>query len=418
MATRPQIKGLRLAYVVSHPIQYQADLLRQISADPEIDLTVLFCSDFSTRAYRDTGFGVQVEWDVPLTAGYRHIFLPRWRDIAGVQPLAPISRGFFRALRRGVDGQPFDAMWIHGYSTVNALHAIVAARALGIPVLLRAEPWLSDHPRSSLTLGAKRIFFHLLRQMVAAVLPIGSLNAEYWRFYFGDRFPAYRMPYAVDNDFFARESLAAGRGREDLRRQLGLDSGRPVILFASKLQQRKHCDHLLEAFLNLVSSGASTPEPYLVIVGDGEQMPELQQRVQQAGNTSVRFAGFRNQRELPRFFDLADLFVLPSRHEPWGLIVNEAMACGLPVIVSDDVGCHPDLVRHGENGFVYNFGDVAQLTSAIQQVLRPGEAECMGLRSREIVDGWSYRQDIDGLKRALTAVTRIPLGTSPPAAEV
>ncbi len=184
---------------------------------------------------------------------------------------------------------------------------------------------------------------------------------------------------------------------------------RPVILFASKLQTRKHCDHLLEAFLQLRPS--ATP-PQLVIVGDGEEMESLRRRVLDSGSTDVRFAGFRNQGELPRFFDLASVFVLPSQHEAWGLIVNEAMAAGLPVIVSDDMGCAVDLVRNGENGFVYPFGDIPALSNALHAVLQPGAAERMGRASAERIAHWSYREDLDGVKAALHFCTRLPLRTA------
>lgn len=402
-------RRVRLAYVVSHPIQYQAELLRRIAADPDINLTVLFCSDFSVRAYRDEGFGVAVTWDVPLTEGYRHIFLPRWRDNSSPRPLAPITRGFLRALRGGIDGEPFDALWVHGYSSANALHAILAARLLGLPVLLRAESWLHDRDRSGLKLRLKHMFFDALRSNIAAVLPIGTRNAEYWAHYFGIGFPAFLMPYAVDNAFFLRGAQAAAAHRADLQRELNLDSSRPVILFASKLQTRKHCDHLLDAFLQLDLS----PAPTLVIVGDGEEMANLQRRVTASGSPHVRFAGFRNQRELPRFFDLSTVFVLPSRHEAWGLIVNEAMAAGLPVIVSDNMGCASDLVRDGDNGFVYPFGDIAALRQALIAVLQPGRAHAMAQRSLERIAQWSYAEDIAGLKAALRHTTRLRLGDPP-----
>lgn len=410
----PNGRKVRLAYVVSHPIQYQAELLRRIAADPAIDLTVFFCSDFSIRAYRDEGFGVAVEWDVPLTEGYRHIVLPRWRDNSSPRPLAPISRGIFRALRRGVDGQPFDALWIHGYNSVNALHAIFAARLLGLPVLLRAEPWLSDRPRSALKLRLKHLFFDALRGNIAAVLPIGTRNADYWAHYFGDSFPSFLVPYAVDNAFFRRGTEAAAVNREALQRELDLDPARPVILFASKLQHRKHCDHLLQAFLALDAA----PAPYLVIVGDGEERANLERQVAESGSPNVRFAGFRNQRELPGFFDLSAVFVLPSQHEAWGLIVNEAMASGLPVVVSDNMGCAIDLVRDGDNGFVYPFGDVMALRQALTAVLHPGRAQAMEQRSLERIARWSYAQDIAGLKVALRHTTRLRLTDTAATAEV
>ncbi len=406
----PLGRPIRLAYVVSHPIQYQAEMLRRIAADPAVDLCVFFCSDFSTRPYRDAGFGVAVEWDVPLTEGYRHVFLRRWRDTHDPGPLRPISRGFLRGFQRGIDGKPFDAVWTHGYSTVNALHAMAAARLLGIPVLLRAEPWLRDRERSRTKLRLKRLAMSAVRSLTAAVLPIGTQNAAYWAHYFGEDFPSFLMPYAVDNAFFATGARAASFTRTALARELSLEAGRPVILFASKLQERKHCDHLMQAYLQLCDRVEENACPHLVIVGDGEEMAALRDQAGSARHGGlVRFAGFRNQRELPRFFDLASVFVLPSRHEPWGLIVNEAMACGRAVVVSNDVGCAADLVRDGENGFIYPFGDVAALSRALENVLQPGLAETMGQRSRELIAQWSYDEDLTGLKRALRYVTRLPV---------
>lgn len=410
-------RPIRLAYVVSHPIQYQAPLLRELAKDPSLDLCVFFCSDFSVRAYRDSGFGAEVRWDVPLTEGYRSVVLPRWRDTSSPRTVAPISRGFLRNFARGLNGKRFDAVWVHGYSSINSLHAMIAARVLGIPVLVRAEPWLEDRQRSAWKLHAKRAFFAVLRGMIAAVLPIGTRNAEYWAHYLGARFPAFLMPYAVDNDRFAADmALQLSMARESL----ALDPGRPVILFASKLQERKHCDDLLEAYLALIAGMSAEEQPHLLVVGEGEQMEPLRARAAAAGASLVRFAGFRNQTELPGIFALSTVFVLPSRHEPWGLVVNEAMACGLPVIVSDEVGCAADLVQHGANGFVFPARNVPALTEALRAVLAPGVAEQMGDCSRQRISKWSYAEDRNGLKAALSFVTHLPVAaneqTAPPAA--
>src|SRR5579859_7410203 len=132
----------RLAYLVSHPIQYQAPLLRRIAQEPDIDLTVFYGSDFSVRGYRDEGFGVGVKWDIPLLDGYKHVFLPRLRDGNDVSFAMPMNRGIVRNLRGSEGEAAFDALWVHGYATVNALHGMIAAKALGIPVLMRAESWL------------------------------------------------------------------------------------------------------------------------------------------------------------------------------------------------------------------------------------------------------------------------------------
>ena len=400
-------RKVRLAYLVSHPIQYQAPLLRRIALEPDIDLTVLFGSDFSVRGYKDRGFGVEVAWDTPLLEGYRSEFLRPLRDTGEVSPTAPISRGIFHRLQQR-DGSPaFDALWVHGYASINSLQAILAANALGIPVLLRAESWLADRARTPSRLAIKSAFFKLLSKGISAVLPIGTVNAAYWTHYFGASVPQFLMPYAVNNEYFADLAAAAAPRQHELRTELGLSPERPLILFASKLQQRKHADHLLEAYSRFIETRTPENRPYLVVVGDGEQRAQLETQAQQLRLEDVRFAGFRNQSELPRFFQLADVFVLPSRHEPWGLIVNEAMASGCPVIVSTDVGCHADLVTDGVEGCVFPVGDIPALTQALHRVFfSPGSAATMGEAARRRISTWTYEEDIQGLRRALAAVTR------------
>lgn len=399
---------VRVAYLVSHPIQYQAPLLRRIAQEADIDLTVFFGSDFSTRGYSDKGFGgVGVKWDVPLLDGYKHEFLPVLRDNATSSPTAPINRGIFSKLRgRGSNGR-FDLLWVHGYASVNALHGILAANALGIPVLLRAESTLEDRHRSWWRLLTKKFFFKVLSQLIDGVLPIGTRNAQYWSYYLGDDFPAWLMPYAVDNAYFRDRSRKAVADRSALQFELGLDPARPVILFASKLQKRKRSIDLLEAYLQLAPSGGTEPEPYLLIVGDGEERAALEERTMQSGVKSIRFCGFLNQSELPRFFDLATVFVLPSHHEPWGLIVNEVMNAGRPIILTDDVGCQPDLVTDGVEGFVVPVKNVPVLAAALRRGIEvPGAAEQMGQAALKRIQGWNFDADVRGLRTAISVLTR------------
>jgi glycosyltransferase involved in cell wall biosynthesis len=254
-------------------------------------------------------------------------------------------------------------------------------------------------------LAVKSAFFAALKLLVDGVLPIGTVNSEYWRHYFGDDIPQFLMPYAVDNGYFSQRALEAQPGRASLQAELGLDPSRPVILFASKLQIRKHCDQLIEAYTQLSPAPGVEPHPYLLIVGDGEERFALERQAATTGFAGIRFCGFRNQSELPRLFDLATVFVLPSRHEPWGLIVNEVMNAARPAIASDDVGSAYDLIDDGLNGCVYPVGNVAALADALHRVLdTPGVAESMGQRALERIHGWSFEQDVQGLRQALATV--------------
>jgi glycosyltransferase involved in cell wall biosynthesis len=391
-------KTIRLAYFVSHPIQYQAPLLRRIAREPDIDLKVFFSSDHSVRGYKDSGFGVRVEWDVPLLDGYNYEFLPSLRNGDELGFAKPLNWGILNRLRKG----GFDAVWVFGYNSLACLNAIVAARLLGMPVILRAESNLQDHVRSKMTLTAKRMLCAFLRSSTDCVVPIGKHNQEYWTHYFGKDFPAALMPYAVDNEFFRRKALEAAPRREEFRRQLGLDPGRPVILYASKLLTRKRCIDLVEAYIRLSSAPEVDPPAYLLIVGDGEERAALEARVRESGLRSIRFLGFRNQTELPQFYDLCEVFVLPSYNETWGLIVNEVMNAGRPIIVTDQVGCQPDLVHDGLNGFVYPAFDVDRLSQCLRHLLdNPGLRATMGENSLRIIQQYSFEQDVDGLRKAL-----------------
>jgi len=216
----------------------------------------------------------------------------------------------------------------------------------------------------------------------------------------------WTVPYAVDNDLFARRSCEASVHRTELQRELQLDPTRPILLFASKLQPRKRVLDLLDAYLALTPN--REPHPYLLIVGDGEDRPTLEVRIAHAAAQdirSIRLCGFRNQSELPRFFDLATVFVLPSRHEPWGLIVNEAMASATPVILSDEVGCHPDLLTDGIEGYLFPAGNIPALTHALRKILEdPQRAAQMGQNALARIRPWSIEADIRALRLAIFCI--------------
>lgn len=391
-------RTVRIAYFVSHPIQYQVPLLRRIAQEPDIDMTTFFSSDLSVRGYKDQGFGVEVKWDVPLLEGYKYEFLPKFWDGDTLGFARPLNWGILRCLRR----QRFDAVWVFGYNRLACLQAILSARMLGVPVILRAESHLHSHTRSRAKLLVKKVLANALKRSVNCVVSIGSANEEYWHRYFGREFPVYRMPYAVDNDFFRSRALQAVPHREELRRSLGFEPGRPVILYASKLQSRKRCIDLVEAFIRLSPAPGVDPSAYLLIVGDGEERAALEERVRASGLSNIRFTGFRNQTELPAFYDLCDIFVLPSYNETWGLIVNEVMNAGRPVIVSDQVGCHYDLVHDGVNGFVNRLRDVAALSDRLRRLIDdPGLSVSMGERSLRMIQQYSFEQDVAGLRRAI-----------------
>src|SRR5208337_507215 len=396
---------LRLAYLVTHPIQYQAPLLRRLAREPGLDLTVFFCSDFTTKKFLDPSFGRVIDWDVPLLEGYRHEFLRALGGRERVSFWRPFNYGLARSLKEG----RFEVLWIHGYNRWFHWLAMWSAKRLGLKVLIRDEATLSSSRRNIGKRLLKTGFFAGLNRLADGFLAIGSLNREYYRHYGIPAEKIFWMPYAVDNSFFQTEARKAGARREEWRRELGLVSGRPVILFLGKVEPRKRPADLLAAYIHLTRQAAMAEPPYLLFVGDGEQRQPLEEVAREMQLEAVRFLGFKNQTELPAYYDLCDVLVLPSVHEPWGLVVNEAMNAGRAIIVSDQVGCGPDLVRNGENGYIFPAGEVAALAAALSKVLAdPETCHRMGARSRDLISPWGFSEDLAGLRQALQAVMANP----------
>jgi glycosyltransferase involved in cell wall biosynthesis len=391
----------RVAYLVTHPIQYQAPLLRLIAGQPDIALTVFYQSDVSLRSYRDAGFGRSIDWDVPLLGGYEHEFLPGVYRHEAITAQRPISWGFARRLRR----TRFDALWVHGYSRWVNWVAIACAKARGLKVFVRDEATSDSAQRSALRQRAKRLFFFVFGQFVDGFLAIGSDNRDYFVSQGIRPTQIFMMPYCVDNDFFAARARAAAPARAELRASLGLEAGRPIILFASKFEPRKRPRDLLAAYQLLLKKSTGRPMPYLLFAGDGELRSSIESEARSADLEGVRFLGFRNQTELPALYDLCDVFVLPSVDEPWGLVINEVMAVGRPIVASDRVGCARDLVQDGVHGMKFRAGDVSALADALGYILAdPVRAAVMGTASRDIIADWSFNEDVAGLRTALEKV--------------
>ena len=391
---------VHIAYLVTHPIQYQAPLLRRIAKEPEFELTVFFRSDFSTKEFIDPEFGTQIKWDTNLLDGYNYEILPAVGPSDRFSFWRPWNYGLWKRLRKG----RFQVLWIHGYAMFFHLYAMIAAKFLGIKVLIRDEPTLVSKKRGKFKISIKRAFFSYVNLFCVGFLAIGKMNKDY---YLANGVPEkkiFEMPYAVDNDFFQEKAKICSLNRETLRASLCLVPGRPIVLYASKMSQRKRPMDLFEAFSHIFKN--LTPSPYLLFVGDGEMRSYLEKRVEKMGlGSDVLFLGFKNQGELPCFYDLCDVFVLPSLFEPWGLVINETMNASGAVIASDQVGSASDLIHPWRNGFVFRAGDVSGLASALIKTLsNPDRCRAMGQESMNIISKWGFDEDIKGLKNAVKAV--------------
>ena len=393
----PAKRPVRLAYLVSHPIHYQVPFLRLVADDPDIELTVLFQSDLSLRPVLDPGFGTEITWNMDLISGYRHEFLPAIGSTDRLGFVRPWTCGLWRRLYTG----GFDALWVHGYYPLHNQMAIIIGRALGMRVLVRDDVTPISKPRGPIRRLLKRLFFRGLGAVCHGFTTVGTLNAAYYRENGIPDHQMFLMPYAVDNDRFRTAAAAVRTRQPSLRRQLGLEDGAPIILYASKLQKCKHADILLAAYAEIANEpGLSLP--YLIIVGEGELRGLLETEIARLKLDRVRMLGFKGQDELPAYYAMADVFVLPSSRESWGLVVNEAMNCGPALIVTDMVGCAPDLVQDGVNGVIVKAKDVNDMARALRRLLAdPEKTRAMGQTSIEIIRDWNFAADLRGLRQAL-----------------
>ncbi|MCP9927898.1 glycosyltransferase [Cyanobium sp. CH-040] len=390
-------RSRRLLIVTTHPIQYQAPLFRRLAATAGLEVEVLFLC-LPDAQQQGVGFGKAFQWDVPLLNGYR------WRVARGVRGSGDLSAylGLWLLNPLGElvctpDGRPPDGVLITGWQCLGMLQLLVAASLRRLPILLRTEA--NDLRRRNWPV---RQLHRFLVGRAQAWLAIGVANARFYRAHGAVEDQIWPSPYFVDNAFFAGHAKQLGPHRESQRRAWGIPEGAFCFLFVGKLQAKKRPMDLLLALQHLIEQ-EQPPAVHALIVGSGKLEPMCRAAVSQH-RLPVSFAGFLNQGELPSAYGAADALVLPSDSgETWGLVVNEAMACGLPAIVSDQVGCAEDLVRNGRTGLVYPCGDVEALAEAMRSLsLSRDRASGMGAEARRrVMERYSVDQSAEGVEAAL-----------------
>lgn len=348
---------MRLGVLASHPIQYQAPLFRELAR--HIDLKVYFAHRQSAQGQAEAGFNVAFEWDVDLLGGYDHTFLQNRSRHPGVSNFFGCDTPeIAEVIRQG----EFDAFLVTGWYLKSYWQAIRACRRLGVPVMVRGDSQLGTARGKLKQLGKTLVYPHLLRQFDTC-LYVGQKNQAYLKHYGVPDERLFFSPHCIDNEAFT--SLAQAVNRVGSRARSGIAPDQKVVLFVGKLLEIKRPLDLVAALRILRDRGINVCG---VFAGNGPLRDSLEAQGKES-NVPLVFLGFRNQTELPEAYAMSDVLVLPSESETWGLVVNEALACGTPVVVSDAVGCAPDLVVEGKTGAAYPVGDTLALADAIQRVL-------------------------------------------------
>ena len=382
----------RVAIVTSHVIQYQAPLFQRIAESGDVDLTVFYCDSAGSETYHDKDMKASLAWDIPLLSGYRHEILYNYSPIGSLNGFGILNPDLPSKLISGA----FDAVIFMGWGVASYWLGFAACVTRNIPFFIYGDS--NEIPDSdSLRQRFRDRVLRTLFQKAAGFLISGRYNAYYYEHYGADRSRFFFVPWAVDNDRFERESRQSDAERLKYRQSYGISNDVVVFLFCGKLIPRKAPLDLVEAFARI----SDQERAVLLFVGDGTERQFIEQICDRYMLRNVRVTGFLNQSKLPTIYGLSDVFVLPSFFDPRATVVNEAMAAGLACVVSDRVGPSGDIVRNNDNGFVFPAGDIETLSSNLNRfVEEPGLARRMGQRSREIIEHWSYKEDVEGIVAA------------------
>lgn len=350
----------RLGIVVTHPIQYQVPLFRHLAEGTVVEPIVFFLSEHGLKESFDNGFGRAIKYDTPLLGEYEYRIIRN----RSPKPNVSTSFGVFNpSLPSRIRKENVDALLVHGYGNLSHWLAYAAASILNIPYLLRGESRPDAYGMNSAKKLVKRALLKPLIQNAAACLAIGDSNRKFYASYGASPERIFFSPYSVDTNRFSEVGSIGRNRRASMLSSLNLDPNMPLVLFAAKLQPLKRPTDLVIAMDQLRHPAN------LIVIGDGQLRPYLERMA--SSRPWMRMLGFVNQGKIAEWYGAADLFVLPSDRENWGLAVNEAMAAGAIPIVSDSVGCGPDLVTR-DVGWVYRTGDIDALASVLAQGCMPG----------------------------------------------
>jgi glycosyltransferase involved in cell wall biosynthesis len=362
-----------------------------------LEFIVLFAM-LPDAASQGAGFGVAFEWDIPLLEGYNYRVLNNVASSPGVTNFKGCDTPEIQLVLQELQ---IDVVVVNGWVVKTCLQTLWACKRLGIPCIVRGEannlrhrPWW------------KRWLQRLLVRRYDAVLPIGSANRDFYRSHGVPDEKMFNAPYCVENQRFSRAAADAEPRRTELRSRWGIPEDAVCYLYCGKFEQKKHPVELVEAFLQAQSTlrqnASVSRKIHLLMVGDGvlrESCEELAAR--HSPLTSITFTGFLNQTQIVEAYVAADILVLPSdAGETWGLVVNEAMACGRPAVVSDLVGCCQDLVIRGNTGWSFRFGRWDELTELFVGLNRKDIDNCHSHCCR-LVEEYSPQKAAEGIANAV-----------------
>lgn len=384
----------RLAIITTHPIQYNAPLFKLLAQRKNIAIKVFYTwGDIVLKKKFDPGFQKNIEWDIPLLDGYDYEFVENIAVDKGSHHFKGIDTP---TLIHQIEAWQADALLVYGWSFKSHLKILRHFKGKK-KILFRGDSTLLDETVNfSFKKIARKFFLNWVYTKVDITLYTGTANKQYYKnFGLTDKQLTFAQ-HAIENERFNQEHELRWRNK------LAISESAIIFLFAGKLEAKKNPALLIDAFIEL-----DEPCTYLLIVGNGVLEQQLKQKWQSLPQTlqhRIVFIDFVNQLAMPSLYNACDVFVLPSQGpgETWGLAVNEAMASGRAVLVSDKCGCAADLVINGKNGYTFQSGNKEDLKRKI--LLMASQKNMlveMGGQSLSIISQWNFENVAAAIEAAV-----------------
>lgn len=377
---------IRLAILTSHSIQYNAPLFRELSLQDGLKIKVFYSWE-GTANRKDPEFGEKIAWDIPLLDGYDNILVSNISKDPGTHHYRGLDNP---GMIGEIESWNPDALLIYGWAFKTHLNVLRYFKGK-VPIFFRGDSTLLNEVPGFRKM-LRRFWLRWIYSYVDYAFYVGLNNKEYFLVHGLSEKQLIWAPHSIDNNRFLKDSEKNEEGSKVLQRKLSIPENSLKILFAGKLVLRKDPELLLDAVSEVISE-ESAKTVHLIVVGEGPLRKQLEHKF--SDRFFIHFLGFQNQSIMPVLYRLCDILVLPSQIETWGLAVNEAMACGRGVIVSDKVGCAVDLVRPGVTGEIFRCGDKEDLKAKIRGfVNEPEKSNKTGKSATELISNWSIEKTV------------------------
>jgi glycosyltransferase involved in cell wall biosynthesis len=390
------MKELNIAILDMVPTHYRIPIYSKLSKEKIIKTIIYFSSSHGIKKSFSPAFNTELKMNNNLSE-INYKFLKNYYPD---QSTVRVARMWNFGIIKEIIKNKFDAIVIISYTPFSHKLAMITAKLTGIPVILKEEIDLHKQPKG--TKGfLKQIFLRIIIRSSDGLLYGYKKNKEFFKHYNAKEKNLFFFPCAVDNEMFQKQKQKLPK-KELLKKELGFSKNDFIGIFIGRLIKQKNVLHLIQAIKNLQNKKIPAG---LIIVGEGDQREMLKNYVKKNKIKKIKFAGFKQQRELGRYIKASDISLLASSEDRSPKSLNETMNFGLPAIVTNYVKTAPDLVKIGKTGFVYPVGDITKLSKYIEKLYRDKILyKKMSKNTNILIKKWNFNKDIEGLLKAVKYV--------------